>query len=397
MSAGNKTRLEYLFERYFSEKTTPEEKSELAKLVGENNDEELIGLLTKTWGRFETTDTIISLEKTKMILQRILNKQETKIRRMFPLRRVAAAASIILALGTGSYFLFFKKTEKPTDIVKINDTVPHDVAAPNVARATLKLDDGTIIYLDSAKNGSLALQGKINILKLANGQIAYKGSLRQAQGDKEIKYNTIYNPRGSKVQSLTLIDGTQVWLNAESSLTYPTAFVGNERKVSITGEAYFEVTHDATKPFIVSKADVDVTVLGTHFNVNAYDDEETIKVTLLEGSVKVNNGADSKMIKPGEQAYTIGNGQLVISKNADLEQVMAWKNGKFQFNDASIETIMKEIARWYDAEVAYEGKISGHFVADISRDVPVSKLLHILELTNRVHFNIEGKKVTVMK
>jgi ferric-dicitrate binding protein FerR (iron transport regulator) len=193
---------------------------------------------------------------------------------------------------------------------------------------------------------------------------------------------------------MTLSDGSKVWLNAGSSVRFPVAFTGNERKVSITGEAYFEVAHDARKPFIVKdiNRNAEVQVFGTHFNVNAYDDEPTINVTLLEGSVKVNN----TMIKPGQQAQ-VGNGVKVAS-NVDFDEVMAWKNGRFQFEGAGIEEVMRQVARWYDVEVIYENKpLNQHFRGGISREVEASKLFKMLEMTEAVHFRIEGKKVYVIK
>jgi len=172
--------------------------------------------------------------------------------------------------------------------------------------------------------------------------------------------------------------------------------VSRERRVQVTGQAYFEVVHDASKPFHVQKGDVDVAVLGTHFNVNAFDDEDALRVTLLQGSVKVSRGSDSKLIKPGEQVVAKAN-SLTIDYSPDLDQTMAWKNGMFKFNDITIEDLMKQLARWYDVEVVYEDRPAEHFVSTIPRDVPASQAFKILETTGRVHFKIDGKKVTVMK
>jgi len=235
-------------------------------------------------------------------------------------------------------------------------------------------------------------------VKNADGGIIYDGALRQAQGD--IQYNTLTNPKGSKVVDMTLSDGTRVWLNAGSSVTYPVAFVGKERKVTIDGEAYFEVTHNVAMPFKVSKGNMEVTVLGTHFNVNAYDDDAIIKVTLLEGSVRASTGSagQSVIIRPGEQALAIDNGKLTIEKGIDLDAVMAWKNGRFQFEGVGIDEVMKQVGRWYDVEVVYEAKPKEqHFRGGIARDVEASKLFKMLEATGAVHFRIEGRKVIVIK
>jgi transmembrane sensor len=243
--------------------------------------------------------------------------------------------------------------------------------------------------LDSTGNGIVALQGTVNVVKLANGQLAYKGS------SENIEYNTLSNPRGSKVISLVLADGSKVWLNAASTLKYPTAFVGKERKVEVTGEAYFEVSHDAAKPFIVTKGVTSVQVLGTHFNVNGYDDETALNVTLLEGSVKVSKGNESVLIEPGQQA-AIADSRLTIHNNIDLEEVMAWKNGLFSYKGADIETIMRQVSRWYNVDVIFEKSISEKFYAQVSRNTDVSNLLKMLEATKAVHFKIEGRTIKVM-
>ncbi|MEP7375970.1 MAG: FecR domain-containing protein [Chitinophagaceae bacterium] len=318
-------------------------------------------------------------------------------------RKIAAAVAVVV-LGTGAYFMFFNKTAKQTEIVQTQqERFRNDVEPPKEIRAMITLADGRKVYLDSATNGSLAVQGNVKLVKLSNGQIAYQASPNPSAGGEQ--YNTLSNPRGSKVIDMTLSDGSHVWLNAGSSVTYPVAFIGNERKVSITGEAYFEITHltptlstsgEGAVPFIVEKGDMQVRVLGTHFNVNAYDDEADIKVTLLEGSVAVSRESSVVRIKPGEQAQVGPSTPLRVTANVDVEEVMAWKNGKFVLDDASIESIMHEVERWYDAEIIFKEKINYHFVGSLPRDVPVSKLLMMLELTGRVRFLVEGKKITVM-
>jgi len=302
------------------------------------------------------------------------------------IRKIAVAASIILAIGVGGYLLFFYKSGKQPEIVVKEQQ--NDVSAPTVARATLKLDDGRIVYLDSAKNGSLAKQGNVNVVKLADGQIVYQGN-----STGEVKYNTITNSRGSKVQPLTLIDGTKVWLNAESSITYPTAFAGNERKISITGEAYFEVTKDASKKFIVDANGVTTEVLGTHFNVNSYQDEGDTRVTLLEESVKVSKGNSTGLLKPGQQAQ-ITNEVKVVS-GTDLEQVMAWKNGQFVLKGTDVAALMRQVARWYDVDVVFNSKVpENKFGGTVNRDVNLSTVLQALKEYGVVCW-LEGKKVIV--
>jgi ferric-dicitrate binding protein FerR (iron transport regulator) len=316
-----------------------------------------------------------------------------KLRRMRPWRWVAAA-SVILVMSYGLWVMSGKKSQvtgEETEVAKTND-----VPAPTGTKAMITLADGTTVYLDSVAGGMLAVQNDVQVMKTAEGKVVYSSASRVSG---EIVYNTLFNPRGSKVVDMTLSDGSHVWLNAGSSVKYPVAFVGNERKIEITGEAYFEVTHDAKKPFIVSKGETSVTVLGTHFNVNAYDDEDAVKVTLLEGSVKVGASDKTVTIKPGEQAQVNGGNAigLVVNRGVDVDEVMAWKNGKFSFKGQDLELIMRAVARWYDVDIVYENKVDDKFYADIPRDTKASDVLKALELTGKVHFRIEGTKITVLK
>ena len=339
-------------------------------------------------------------ELRKLIFQRLKEDRQAVV---IPIRkqrkfwtRIAVAASIVLLLAAGYWFFENQKgkgkTEKEIAVV-------YDVKAPETNRAMITLATGQRIYLDSAANGQLATEGNTVVTKKGDGKIEY--SQESGAGSKEIQYNTLINPRGSKVIDITLSDGSQVWLNAGSSVTYPVAFVGSDRKVSINGEAYFEVAHDATKPFVVSKGEINVQVLGTHFNVNAYDDEPTVRVTLLEGSVKVNKGSNSLMIKPGEQAVLsrdpVATGSRLITKGlVDPDEVMAWKNGLFDFENDDLPTVMRQLSRWYDADVEYVGEIPVKSISgQISRNVNISGVINMIEQTGRVQFKIEGKKVIV--
>ncbi len=301
--------------------------------------------------------------------------------------RYAVAACLILLAGLGGYRLFFQHNNSDQIAKTIKSA---DVKAPVTNRAIITLANGQTVYLDSSMNGKLASIGSnVKLIKLADGQIAYSGT-----SDK-IEYNTISNPRGSNVIDMVFVDGSHVWLNAGSSITFPVPFDRNERKVKINGEAYFEIAHNASKPFRVVKNDMEVTVLGTHFNVNAYDDETEIKVTLLEGSVKINKGSNTGLLKPGQQADI--NDAINIKSDIDTEGVMAWKNGKFSFNHSDIKTVMRQIARWYDLDVEYTGPVTDDvFGGDIERDLPLSRTLDFLR-KSQVHFEVEGKKVIVKR
>lgn len=333
-------------------------------------------------------------EVEKMLESRILEKirlQNKKPRTIYLLSRKYwwAAASIVLVLGFSTYFLVFNKTLKPSSIV--STTEPNDVSAPQSNKAIITLSNGQKVFLDSISNGALAVQGNVKLVKLASGEIVYQSS---GELSENIQYNTLENPRGSKVINMVLADGSKVWLNAGSSLNYPVAFVGSERKVSVSGEAYFEVAHDASKPFVVHNGSLDVRVLGTHFNVNAFtEDDNNIKVTLLEGSVKISNGSSNCLLEPGQQALV--SKEMKILNDVDLNKVMAWKNGYFQFDKASLQSVLKQVSRWYDIEVIYEGKNQPReFVGEIERDLSLSEVFKILEI-NKVNFTLEGKKLIV--
>jgi ferric-dicitrate binding protein FerR (iron transport regulator) len=301
--------------------------------------------------------------------------------------RIAAAAIIILLLGSA---VLVKLTKPPVKESSIAGVAPAPEIAPGHDGAILTLADGSKIVLDSIEKGKLVSQAGAELV-LGNNQLTYKA---QAQPAAAISYNMLNVPRGRQFR-VVLPDGTNVWLNAASSLRYPTAFTGATRQVEITGEAYFEVAHNAAMPFIVKKGETEITVLGTHFNINAYDEESTQDITLLEGSVQVKHGGNSLVIKPGQQAR-IGNG-IKLADEVDLDEVVAWKNGKFQFGEtADIQTIMRQVANWYDVDVKYSGTNFKHIGGTISRDVNLSQLLKVLETTGVVHFRVQGKTVEVL-
>lgn len=304
--------------------------------------------------------------------------------------RWAAAAAVTGIIGT--WFLFVvkngKTTEAPLSEATQKERFKNDVA-PGQQGAILTLSNGKTIILDSAGNGALAQQGATEIIK-KDGQIVYANAGHPA----EVVYNTMATPKGRQY-SLVLADGSKVWLNAASSITFPTTFSGAERKVTITGEAYFEIAHKSDMPFIVEKGEMNVQVLGTHFNINSYDDEQSINVTLLEGSVKVTQGSQSRLIKPGQQAQLVKE-EISLVNNADIAAVMAWKNGTFSFNATDMESLMRQLCRWYDVEVVYNKKVNELFYADIPRNTNLSDALKALELTGKVKFEIDGKKIIVI-
>jgi ferric-dicitrate binding protein FerR (iron transport regulator) len=307
--------------------------------------------------------------------------------------RIAGAAAIILLLGAGAY-LWIQHQDRP-DITR-NENRPgllKNDALPGRNGAILTLADKHQVVLDSLGDGVVTTQGKTTVL-IKNGQLVYAA----AGPEGALLYNTMTTPRGRQYQ-LTLPDGSIVWLNAASSITYPTAFSAAERSVSITGEAYFEVTKDRTRPFRVKVNEMQVEVLGTSFNINAYPDQASIRTTLLKGSVKVRSVQAAVTLQPGQQASLSASSSaplLQVRSDADIDEVMAWKNGFFKFNDTDIRTVMQQLERWYDLQVVYEGAVpKDHFGGKLPRDANASEVLKALEQT-QVHFRIEGKKLIVM-
>lgn len=301
--------------------------------------------------------------------------------------------AVVLFLLIGAAVYLFTHNGRPAPGIQQQSIA--DLKAdiiPGGNKAMLTLSNGSRIVLDSAADGILAQQGNASIIKLANGQLSYQQ--RGGKSADEILYNTMSTPRGGQYK-LILPDGTQVWLNASSSIHYPTAFAGNERKVEVTGEAYFEVVYDAQMPFKVIANGATVRVLGTHFNINAYGDESTTKITLLAGAVSVSKGQASTLLNPGQQAQITRNSEIKRSNDVDVEEAIAWKNGLFWFNGVDLPGIMRQLSRWYDIDVQYEGSIpQRHFTGHVFRHLNLSEVLKILELSH-VHFRIEGKKLIV--
>jgi transmembrane sensor len=334
------------------------------------------------------------------IIEELKNDSSAKTKWLFrPYRLYWLAAASLIAVFTGGYFLFVDKSPSviTADAGKHKDSA---VIVPGGNKALLTLDDGSVIVLDNAANDTLSKQGNTIVFKKRDGQLEYHA--QAARQHEAITFNTISTPRGGQYQ-VVLPDGSKVWLNAASSLRFPTMFTGEKRIVELTGEAYFEVVHDAKKPFMVSISSTGgdgrngtVEVLGTHFNIMAYSDEASMNTTLLEGAIKFNSNASSRILKPGQQARLIRNGAVEIKENADIEEAIAWKNGLFQFQNADITTVMRQVARWYDVEVEYAGKVPAEkFEGEIPRSSNITEVIKMLELS-KVHCKIEGKKITIL-
>ena len=304
--------------------------------------------------------------------------------------RVAAAAAIITGIGTALYFAFLQ-TGSRQEVVQINKPEPavQDIA-PGTNKAVLTLADGTKIELDEKVKGSLTTGGPVSITNM-QGQLIYE---HKTVTSVEVEYNTLTSARGQSY-SLILADGSKLWLNAASSVRFPTAFTGKERQVEITGEVYFDIAKDATRPFHVKLNDLDIEVLGTQFNINSYADEPTINTTLVEGSVKISSKNKEQRLVPGQQAKVSLEGDLKVVNKVNVDEIIAWKNGYFHFDNADLPSILRQFSRWYNIEVEYESELQNRtFFGIIKRESPLSNVLKMLN-ANDVKFRIEGKRLVV--
>lgn len=298
-----------------------------------------------------------------------------------------AAALVVLAGATIIAVMYAERKGHPPSIQQITDI------GPGGDKAILTLADGRQIALDSAANGDLADQGGVQVVKLDSGQIAY--DLR-GSGSRDVMWNTISTPKGGQYR-VTLPDGTKVWLNAASSIRFPTAFVASQRQVTVTGEVYVEVAQDGSKPFVIDvNGQSTVQVLGTIFNVNAYADDGFIKTTLIEGSVRINHQI---ILKPGQQALQHSNNTtLKIINHADMDQTLAWKNGLFNFNGMPLRGVMSQLERWYDIEVRYAGEVDNIiFDGKMYRNANLSDVLEVMNKMGGIQCKLDGKTVTVSK
>ena len=380
----NREEYNSLYEKYLAGKCSVKEQVKL------ENYQDSFKLKEQQWD----VTTMGNSEEIKQSIQENLNYsiQEHSKNRIFKIRVwQSAAAAILILLTAGIYY--YQNSPEPV-IVKTETPRFRNDVAPGNNKAILTLDDGSKIDLDDAKTGILASESNIDIKKTGDGQLEYTAG---AQNVKTVKYNILSTPMGGEYQ-LVLPDGSKVWLNSGSTLRFPTAFIGSERIVELKGEAYFDIAKNPKMPFLVRTNNaMDIKVLGTQFNVMAYDDEKNINTTLVEGSVEVLKGSEKTNLKPGQEAIlNRGSGNIKVAQ-ADLEQAIAWKNGYFIFYNENIESIMRKVSRWYNVDIVYQGNLNNKdFVGTISRNKNVSELLKMLELTGAIHFSIDGRRITVM-
>jgi len=383
----NEERTVRLLEGYQNNALSPAERMELFTAISQ--DESLLGRFTYKFPLSFTESVPLDADSRQEILAAIFSIGERpavhRVHFLYKWRWAGAAAMVLLIVS--AYWWLRPAAHQESSVAPVADV------QPGRYKATLTLADGSAVTLDTA--GHQVIQQGTTVLHEQNGQLKY-----DVQGNTAtMAYNTLTTPRGGQFR-VTLPDGTAVWLNTASSLRYPTAFAGKERKVEVTGEAYFEVAKDAGKPFIVKINDqTEIQVLGTHFNVNAYSDEATINTTLLEGAVSVNAYQHAQKLIPGQQAQVNTAGSSIrLADNVNTGQAIAWKNGIFDFNQADIKTVMRQIGRWYDIEIVYEKEVEtkGDFVGEMQRSLSLTQVLKGLENMG-LKFRIDnGKRLIVM-
>ena len=387
-------RIRFLLKLYADNLATPKEVEELFGLLKTAEpDDHLKKMFVQSIIHAEP-EIVLSEESWDKIWNGIRSKAlrfERKKTSLYVLSRNIAAAILITMVGIGGFFILDKK--KQNIPVTGRRSIHNNDISPGGNKAVLTLADGSSIVLDTAQNGYVTNQSNTKIIKLNTGLLSYKNEKKDVG---KIMYNTITTPRGGQYQ-LELADGTDVWLNSASSLTFPTAFPGKERRVELKGEGYFEVAKNASMPFHVTINSIDVKVLGTHFNIMGYSDEENINTTLLEGKVNVTTNEVTKSLLPGKQAVLNKTTNRFEISKANISQAVAWKNGEFRFKDTGIKELMRQVGRWYDVDVEYRTSATGqYFTASLPRMQNVSALLQTLELTGTIHFKIENKKIIVL-
>jgi hypothetical protein len=382
-------RITYLYNRYLSQSLSTDEVQEFKKLLSSGgHDQALNELIDSEWIQLKNDELFnVPQENMDAAFEYIVAQSQTSKMTIGMWSRIAAAASILLFLSIGGYFLLHKPAAT-TQLVQKQDI------APGTNQATLTLANGKKIILTKALSGKLAQQGNMLVQVNGGNAIAYTATNDQNQSQQQPEYNTLSTATGEQSPyPLILADGSKVWLNAESSITFPVAFNGEERVVKMTGEAYFEVAHNAAKPFrVVTKKQI-IEDIGTAFNINAYDNEPLAKTTLIKGAVKVSGIT----LKPGDQAVSNSqNNKIEIDRDINTNVITAWKDGYFRFDLETLPAIMREFARWYNVEVIYEGKPTDQqFNMKVSRKSSLSRALQILT-KGGVHYRLEGRKLIVI-
>jgi transmembrane sensor len=375
---SSQTRLDHLLNRYKSGQASPQEKEELSVL------------LQQDWDQMTSEGSADHIDWKRMLTS---IKKEASVRRIHPFRTIwfRAAAAVLLLAGAGTLSYVYRTRPANTQEA-FRRAAPVEIG-PGQNKAILTLSGGRQIMLDSTNSDTVLTEGN-DIIASAKGTVAYNAG--SSTDDTGAVYNTLSTPRGGQYK-LTLPDGTKVWLNAASSIQYPTSFNGPERTVTVTGETYFEVVQKVNQPFIVRSGKMAVRVLGTSFNINAYADEPGIKTSLIEGSVKVSQGNKETRLLPGQQARLDATDIIEVTKLSNPLSAIAWKNGYFSFEKADIPTVMRQLSRWYDIDVSYQGGSAplDFFWGDLKRNANLSDIFAVLAKSG-IYFTTNGNKVLVL-
>lgn len=402
----NKAKLQRLLHQYLNNKISHEDGIELLNYLNNGNlrgVEELVDAESFDLDQgpeFSSKQSADLLNRIKSdprfgshkIVQIIPEQRSPKF---YQSKWIKIAAAVLVFFTAGLLFFQYEKSS-----IKISASQPNNNSAslilPGSKKATLRTSNGKVILLNDVANGVLDQTNAGNVVKINTGQIVYHNS-DHGSNASPLVYNTLSTPKGGEYQ-LVLPDGTKIWLNAASSITYPTAFTGKERRVTLTGEAYFEVAKDKEKPFYVNVNNTQIRVLGTHFNIEAYNDDNEMTTTLLEGSVQVTKNKAVSFLQPGQKAVIPNNSDKIAVSNANIREAIAWKEGYFIFDDEDITGIMKKVSRWYDVSVSYQGSVDDQkFGGTFYRAKSITELLQYLEKIGKVHFAVEGRRIIVMK
>lgn len=374
----SRARLDYLLNRFKTGQASADELRELDVLLQED------------WNQLEPGRPADHIDWRRMLDAIKKEDRDAPVRSLPRAGWLRVAAAVLLLAGVGAVAYIYKKRPAPNPVAYKSPAKP---IAPGGNKAVLTLSGGRQIILDSTASDTVLTEGS-DIVANANGSLAYTHGSSTA--DTGVVYNTLSTPRGGQYR-LTLPDGTKVWLNSASSIEYPTAFKGKDRTVTVTGETYFEVVKNAHQPFMVRYGKMAVTVLGTSFNVNAYPDENGVRTSLIEGSVKVSQGDKTALLVPGQQAVVDSGQAIRVAKMSNPALVIAWKNGYFSFEKADIPTVMRQLSRWYNIDVSYENGAApkDYFWGDLKRNANLSDIFAVLAKSG-IHFTINGNKVLVL-
>lgn len=402
-----KDRLQGLLRQYFNNTISSADCIELLDYLNSTDTDELINSIDEellnlsegpNFGGNQSQEVLRRIKSDPRFIQELSKpaSQPTKYIRLYQQSWFRIAAALLIFITAGLLVLRYKNTIA-TNSQKTGNGQKLSMIIPGGKKAVLTMANGKTIVLTGAPDGVLAKVGAVDVLKTRNGEIVYDTKNEAATKSNPVEYNTLITPKGGEYQ-VVLPDGTKVWLNAASSITYPVEFTGNDRQVKLNGEAYFEVAKNKAKPFYVNINNVKVRILGTHFNISAYSDDNIITTTLLEGSVNITKNNSSSLLKPGQQAV-IGSGSDKINvSEANIEDAIAWKNGYFIFSDENVTQIMKKVSRWYDVDVEYHGNLNDQrFGGTYYQSKSITELLQHLAAISKVHFTIQGRRVIVME